>query len=144
LTVTVSLAVLAAVEMRLLVLHLEALELQDREITAALVAAVKAEALPAIPAIDSVAVITIEYSAPGEPGGGEGGGGDGGGGEGPSIICDDTETLPIEMAATPRSVDSCVVLPPTTDRGPKYDVAVWAAGRDGITIDAWTMPPALM
>ena len=107
-------------------------------------ASVKAEVLPAIPAIVKLAVITIEYSAPGVPGGGEGGGGDGGGGEGPSDICDDVDTLLTERTVTPRSVDSWVVLPPTTDIGPKCDIAVWAAGRDGITIDAWTMPPALM
>ena len=80
----------------------------------------------------------------GKGGGGDGGGGDGGGGEGPSIICDDTDKQQILSTVTPRSVDSCVELPPTTDIGPMYDMAAWAAGRDGITIDAWTMPPALM
>jgi hypothetical protein len=127
-------------------------------------ASVKAEALPAIPAMVKLVETTIEYSAPGMrggggKGGGDGGGGDGGGGEGASSICEATLTLPIDVMLTSRSVDSWVVL--TTSRWwrrwwrrrsidswvalpPSTDAAVWEAPSDGITMVAWTMPSALM
>ena len=119
-------------------------------------ASVKAEVLPAIPAIVKLADTTIEYSAPGKTGGGgkgggDGGGGDGGGGEGASSICEATPTLPIDVMLTSRSVDSRVVLSPgswwrrwwrrrSSDSWvtlpPSTNAAAWDAPSDGITIVA--------